>query len=147
MFSDHVKILVDGAFFSLNMQVIFDNIQVMTALEKIISFSVSMDFPGLFQGFSWVFPGLFGVFLRPSPRFLPGFSQVSPWFLLGFFIAFSLLFHCFSITFQLLFQGFWGLFQGFSRASWGLLRVWRDLRFSWGSLQDYKWTTHVCFAC
>ena len=34
MFSDHVKILVDGAFFSLNMQVIFYSVLVMKPLEK-----------------------------------------------------------------------------------------------------------------
>ena len=47
MFSDHVKILVDGAFFSLNMQVIFYNVLVMKPLEK-MNTTVKLDFNELF---------------------------------------------------------------------------------------------------
>ena len=75
MFSDHVKILVDGAFFSLNMQVIFYDFLVMKPLEKmnttkcLVLHEFSMDSLG-FWGLIWVFLGVFW-----------GVSMVFPWLL------------------------------------------------------------------
>ena len=54
MFSDHVKILVDGAFFSLNMQVIYYSVLVMKPLEKMNTTStlVSLEYKGVLYKFS-----------------------------------------------------------------------------------------------
>ena len=87
MFSDHVKILVDGAFFSLNMQVIFYNVLFMKPLEKMntISFLVSLESKGVFYEFSmdslgfwgliWVFPGGFPGVFQESSRGVSGLIQ------------------------------------------------------------------------
>ena len=129
MFSDHVKILVDGAFFSLNMQVIFYNVLVMKPLENMNTTSIlvsleskgvlyefSMDsfgfwgliwaFLGVIRGFSGAFLGLFRGFSMTFLGVLGGFSE----FFHGFYGGFTWLLQRFSGDFL---GGFPGLFQGF----------------------------------
>ena len=95
MFSDHVKILVDGAFFSLNMQVIYYSVLVMKPLEKMNTTStlVSLEYKGVLYKFSmdslrifeeliWCFsggfPGVFRGFSKGFPRVFQGFSKKIP---------------------------------------------------------------------
>ena len=142
MFSDHVKILVDGAFFSLNMQVIFYSVLVMKPLEKMntntTSTLVSLCIKGFFISFLWIlwgfeeliwcfsggflggcggFPGVLGVFSGGFQEFSRGFLGVFQWFS-WFFRGFLGVFHGFSGVLHGDFRGFsfasTGIFHGFS---------------------------------
>ena len=115
MFSDHVKILVDGAFFSLNMQVIFYSVLVMKPLEKMntntTSTLVSLCIKGFFISFLWILWGFEELIWCFSVGFLGGcggFPGVFQRFSRGFPVVF-LVFQGVSGSFSWLFRSFtWG---------------------------------------